>query len=808
MKTSAILQLILLLSFPVSSQTSFDVPTQGLVAYYPFNGNANDSSGNGLNGIVSGAALNTDRFGIPNSAFTFNGTSSIIRFGDILDSVFSAPIAKFTVSGWAKTKSYKTFADDGGFMIGKNAGGPGPYQWGIGHYEGKVFATIFSDTNGVTNYIGVASPIGINQWFHFVYIFDGSLPELQRLKLYINGQSSNTTVLSHVGTIGTTTVNTHQQFTLGATHARNNPLSNSNYYDGTLDDIRIYNGALNDSAIQSLYHEKGWATSSASARVAFYPLNGNAKDSSGNGLNGIVAGAIPTADRFGQSNAAYSFNGVNSMIRLGDILDSVFSTPIAKFSVAGWARSRTYGTFAGGGGFIVGKNSGGGAHGPAQWSISHVDGLIYAAVFSDTVGQNYISLTSPTLKDKWFHFVLVFDGNLPELQRIKLWVNGSSANTALYQHIGTLGTATTASQQNLTVGASHPGGNPLTPENAYDGDVDDISIYNFALVDGDIQALYHENGWAYQIDVPRIVSIKDVPNDNGKQVLIGWKVPRPAALNGISKFSVRLWDRTNLNWVVVRGDIDSYPDTIHTTIATTLFDSTKSKGMYYSVFQIGAHGVTPDIVTISPSDSGYSLDNLPPLAPLAPAAKPGLSNSWLVSWRPPFGQLGDFKNYVIYRSTTPNFSLDSSHRLGDVKDTVYTDNAVTAGTKYYYGITAVDYSGNESPAAFVSTVLRVKADLAGVPDAFELSQNYPNPFNPLTVIRFGIPVKSRVKLEIFNILGERISTLLNEDVEPGFYEKEWAGGVASGLYIYRIDAFSTVNGSKYFSTSKKMLMIK
>ena len=56
------------------------IPTNGLVAYYPFNGNANDASGNGNNGIVNGATLTTDRLGNMNSAYTFNGLITTLKF--------------------------------------------------------------------------------------------------------------------------------------------------------------------------------------------------------------------------------------------------------------------------------------------------------------------------------------------------------------------------------------------------------------------------------------------------------------------------------------------------------------------------------------------------------------------------------------------------------------------------------------------------------------------------------------------------------------------------------------------------------
>lgn len=780
----------------------------GLVAFYPFNGNANDSSGNAFNGLVIGASLVADRFGRPNSAYSFNGSTNYIRLGDILDSVFCKQVAQFSVSGWAKTAVPGTTSAGGGFIVGKESGGalPGGHQWNVAHLDTRLFCWVNSDSAAL-NSIDKTNPAPVNQWFYFVFIFDGSLARQDRIKIYVNG-ASNMGTYSQIGYLGTSTQNTSQELTIGAGHALNFPTIPNNAYNGAVDDIRIYNRVLSDQDIQALYHEGGWTPPSISPLAAYYPLNGNANDSSGNGHNGTVVGASPTSDRFGIGNRAYSFNGVNNVIRCGDILDSVFAAPIAKFTVAGWASTRTPGSVVGGGGLIVGKAAGGNA-GPYQWAISHLDGKIFCSVFSDTASQNYVTLTNPMRTNVWFHFALVFNGSLPEMQRVALYVNSISNGDSVYKHVGTLGVSTQNSSQNLTIGAGHAANNPSSLVNLYDGNVDDIRIYSKALSQADIQFLYHEGNWAEPIDVPHIISIHDVPNDNGKQVLVSWKVAHPASSSGISKFSVRYWDKALLNWVIVRGDINAYPDTIHTTIAPTFYDSTKSKGMYYSVFQVAAHGVSPEIVTISPSDSGYSVDNLPPLAPTSLSARTVGGVAWIVSWKPASGQLGDFKNYVIYRSTTQNFVLDSTTRLGAVMDTVYLDNVVQAGMTYYYGITSIDYSGNESqPLTIRVGAMSVEQLQEGIPKDFELSENYPNPFNPSTTIRFGIPVRSRVTIEIYNVLGQLMTRLVNEDVEPGYYQKEWVAGASSGIYLCRIEAFASSDPNRRFVAAKKMLLLK
>ena len=94
-----------------------------------------------------------------------------------------------------------------------------------------------------------------------------------------------------------------------------------------------------------------------------------------------------------------------------------------------------------------------------------------------------------------------------------------------------------------------------------------------------------------------------------------------------------------------------------------------------------------------------------------------------------------------------------------------------------------------------------------IPTGFTLNQNFPNPFNPLTTISFGVPKNSNIALHIFDLSGTRISTILNEEMSPGFHSIQWDGTdengarIASGIYIYNL-----TDGSN--SIFKKMIYIK
>ena len=248
----------------------------------------------------------------------------------------------------------------------------------------------------------------------------------------------------------------------------------------------IYLARLTDDRTDVLLE---WLKAPMTGLVDHYTFDDDVYDDTGNGYDPILIHATSTSGRLTHEKGAYRFNGHSSIIDCGDILDDVFCAPVAKFSVAGWARTRTCGTVEYGGGFIIGKNAGG-STGPYQWNITHRDGFVYAAVFSDAVPRDYLALVSPMSTNQWFHFVLVFDGSLSEMQRVKLYVDGQSSNTSVYEHVGTLGTTTIRTRQHLTIGASHAPNDPQSFHSFYDGDIDDIRIYDRALTASEIQELY------------------------------------------------------------------------------------------------------------------------------------------------------------------------------------------------------------------------------------------------------------------------------------------------------------------------------
>jgi hypothetical protein len=93
------------------------------------------------------------------------------------------------------------------------------------------------------------------------------------------------------------------------------------------------------------------------------------------------------------------------------------------------------------------------------------------------------------------------------------------------------------------------------------------------------------------------------------------------------------------------------------------------------------------------------------------------------------------------------------------------------------------------------------------PSGFSLSQNYPNPFNPVTNIAFTVPRTAHVRLDVYNVVGQKVKTLVDQEMKPGSYAADWDGtdqsgkAVSSGIYFYRMEAGD-------FAGMKKMLLLK
>lgn len=262
MKLSAAIIFSLLFSNCINAQTCItcdaNIPLNaGLVFCVDYNNQTTTDKINGFTAsVINSPGFTVDHYLKPNSAVSFNGTNTLLRYGDILDSIFSKnPVATFSIAGWAKTNTISPIQGDN-VIIAKSSGGAfGPYQWYIVHeFDGKVGGLVSYALASSVDFTEKKSPtvIPINTWFHFVLTYDGNAAAMvDRINFYVN---TTTGVISrNAGPGGTTLNNTAQEVTVGGTYdpANQNPV---NIYNGIVDDIRIYNRALTIAEVNTLYY--------------------------------------------------------------------------------------------------------------------------------------------------------------------------------------------------------------------------------------------------------------------------------------------------------------------------------------------------------------------------------------------------------------------------------------------------------------------------------------------------------------------------------------------------------------------------
>jgi hypothetical protein len=149
----------------------------------------------------------------------------------------------------------------------------------------------------------------------------------------------------------------------------------------------------------------------------------------------------------------------------------------------------------------------------------------------------------------------------------------------------------------------------------------------------------------------------------------------------------------------------------------------------------------------------------------------------------------------------PNSFIAGNGTTTQPHEYTYTDVTAGDGTAFYrLKQTDLDGTVHFSESVQPSAVTGVAG--RALPTEFALEQNYPNPFNPSTVIEFAVPKEARVRLDVYNLLGQKIATLVDENLTAGYYTRQFNGtGVASGLYFYRLSTNDV-------SFLKKMMLVK
>ena len=510
------------MSYGVCNKTDLPLNLQnGLVAYYPFCGNANDISGNGNNGIVNGAALTSDRFGIQNKAYNFNGSSNYISIPNVAIQGGN----NRSISFWIKTTSGTMILSTGtnsdvnggdfnlrlensfrfiGFMGGNyTQGGYDYYPTGnvvlnnnIWHnvtvtYNGSVLifyvdgvfekqTNISISTNGQTNFIGKS-----NDWRpQNAAYFNGNIDDVgfwNRIltPMEIQQLYSVTPISSYSWSNGATT----QSISVAPTQSTTYYCTISNGISSCVDSVLItvlpfsanivqndtticygstiaLNSVINSCSDQGNCSLFNLPSNLQNGLVAYYPFCGNANDVSGNGNNGILHNVTLTIDRFGNSNSAYQFVG-NDNNTVSYIVANHNNLPSGRTTrtISVWVTNDTYGIPGGSG------NDGHPIIGYGNPSTNSANELMFFTTSSSIAKVRYggfnndFDMPFTYTLSTWYNLVATFDGTTASI-----YINNSLIGSGNYASWNTI-------LDSLVIGAQ------TTRTRFHNGKIDDIFIY-------------------------------------------------------------------------------------------------------------------------------------------------------------------------------------------------------------------------------------------------------------------------------------------------------------------------------------------
>jgi chitodextrinase len=421
--------------------TAAGLNAQTPVASYAFSGSAKDQSSFSNHGSVNGANLIQDRFGWPNSAFSFDGVQGGIR----ANNAAQLNSANATISFWVNPTAFPAQGEV--YLL---SFGGWQQRWKISMpNHGKPVFTTHSGGNCCSD-MDAGTPLTIGSWTHVVMTHDGA-----KDIIYFNGVQVN-----EKNVTGALDATTHP---LGIGF---DPIDNANYFNGSLDEVQLFDVALTAPEILALYAAQNTVPSVAQGKVADYPFNGNGADGTTFGNHADISSASLTTDRFGFGNSAVSFNGTSSEVLAsnGAQLNSGTSTvsfwvkvnslpgngEAFLFSYGGWQER-----------FKISLPT----HGKVVWTTNHTNGISDM----DAGGGNELPVGI------WKQVVVVHDGTSD-----KIFIDGVLKATKAV-----------AGLLNSTTKPLGIGFNAIDGGNWFDGELDDVSMYNYALSDAAISALYN-----------------------------------------------------------------------------------------------------------------------------------------------------------------------------------------------------------------------------------------------------------------------------------------------------------------------------
>ena len=826
----------------------------GAVAYYPFNGNANDESGNSYNGNVSGATLATDRFNQSEKAynFIFNGFSSDkIEVSGTSGINFSS--GGFSISAWIKFSGPGVVGNNYPIFSKHICGEQSGYILML--YNDKL--TFWLAGTGGYNVLSTPDNYTDNSWHQVVAVYD----DLNQY-IYVDGLLKNSVPFIY-------SVYNSANWALGGYNGCNGG------FNGKVDEIKIHHRPLSAVEILEEYNN------TVNDLVLFLPFNGNSNDESGNNNNGTVNGASLTQDRFGVNGQAYGFDGIDDHITIADN-PNLFSD---EMTISCWYKMTE---ILGGERVVIGWVDGG--HRYQQFfnggQLSYLNGYNVAqpgTYFNPIYGLNDLNI--------WKHVVVTYKKLGASTSTTSIYVDGELKQTDNH----TLA-MDYAPGPDFFIGKNHNG-------NYFNGYFDDLRIFNRNLNASEILALYHDSStynppledglvayWPFDGNTDDSTSFnndginyngvfsKDRYGNDNTSIFFNAVDSYVEGINPGNSLPVGNSPRTFSAWIRNNqynqygcnifhyGTQQAAPTNFHFLITDVLgLGNGYGYGVVYGNTNLNDstwHFVTGVYEGGTERTTKLYIDGkLDATGAITTEPNTVLTNNWrmgrFMEGSSNFnGNIDELKVYDIpltnqqvwdiYKATTtaPNLiypqddsTLINPTMIGLVLDwdstvtatgyrfllandslfnSVIHDTIVNASSFNFYDWFSVNIdnlywkvrtindggTGPWSETNRFNIMLTDVEDETQLPTEFALMQNYPNPFNPTTTIAYHLPNTSKVQLKVYDVLGNEIATLVNEEKSSGIYNVQLTmNNVSSGIYFYKITAGD-------FVQTKKMILVK
>lgn len=849
------------------SEIATEIPF-GIIAWYPFNGNVNDSLG-----LHNGSEIGSVEY-IANwdgSSIQLNGTDSYVEVPH--HSAFATE-SSLSILVWVKTD----FTTEEKYIVSK--GQETPYTLGL--KDGKFWFKVGQNAESQLNLFSSSAPDG--NWHLLLATWNGSTA-----RLAIDG------VQEAFGEFTLPLQDSSDPIRFGVRSV--NP---AGYLAAEIDEIKLFNSIISvDSA--RVWYENYRNEALAVNLSAWYHLDGTARDTSGNERHGTVIGATNTSDRFESHEKALSFNGVDHYVDL----PGNFSIGTGLVSVNIWAKSLFDQTDAYGNIVFISDQNGGNNWLQIQFKKAEQQ-IIFGLKSGGNSSQSEVILPVSSIKDSQWHMVT---GVRETQTKLKLYLDGFAVDSVENVNLSNVNLGETTLHY---LGKNNDG----VQDYYFQGELDDYRFWNRALSPSEISDLFYSGGWS----LARITEVNPNYAIPGMEILItgqgfGETQETGSLYFGSTQVSeIGFWSDDTIRVIVPEMEASQSPITLVNASGRQIsFDTFSIKapiaiwpgdtnndgtvngadllpiGRFYNQTAIGypegtvwqeflrlpwpADGNNPNriyadangdgeineddipmltihydkvvgtadepellkesksidsvnvIVEILPTENGYTFDfavdsesistqirsisgriNAKQTFNTASAELISLNSEWV----DPIGLIK-----VNHNLSRVDFGYGSTKWVTQNQQTLIKihvlvpDENKSIENWTISRLNLYDNAGNRIPLKMKDKEeTSTSIEEAQLPVKFAMYQNYPNPFNPNTQVKFDLPENAFVSLTLYDIHGRVISKLVLRDFSAGSHTVQVdAKQWSSGLYFYRIQAESR-STKAVFQQTRKMMLIK